>query len=128
MDSDYDSQSESDNEIEELEYNLEDDDQEIYHDYELIVAKNRQMSKNVITILERTQLIVMRAEQIRATGLCLVDTDGLTDVIQMAEKELKEKKLPIKIHRHIPVIQNGKIVENIEEIDPNDPDILFATL
>jgi DNA-directed RNA polymerase subunit K/omega len=57
------------------------------------------MNKNALTKYEITQIIGIRAEQLARGALPLVDTDGLTDLFQIAEREMNQKKLPFKVVR-----------------------------
>ena len=66
--------------------------------------KNYDPSKNkfdpILSIYERTNLIGIRATQIENGAPVFVDVpEGLEDVIQIAEMELAQKKLPLIICR-----------------------------
>lgn len=51
------------------------------------------------TIYEVTPAIGIRIEQLARGAPALVETDGLTDPIQIAEREYKEQRLPFAIVR-----------------------------
>ena len=66
--------------------------------------KNYDPSKNkfdpILSIYEKTNLIGIRATQIENGAPVFVDVpDGLEDVVQIAEMELAQKKLPLIICR-----------------------------
>jgi len=66
--------------------------------------KNYDPSKNkfdpILSIYERTNLIGIRATQIENGAPVFVDVpEGLEDVVQIAEMELAQKKLPLIICR-----------------------------
>ena len=63
---------------------------------------------NYMTKFEKTRLLGQRADQISRGAKPLVNINGLTDALSIAEKELKEHKIPLKIKRHFP---NGTIKE-----------------
>ena len=66
------------------------------------------ISKNILTIYERTSILSLRMEQL-ANGapsyLDLSKIKGVTDIRKVAEIELKEKKIPFMVCRKLP---NGK--------------------
>lgn len=51
---------------------------------------------------ERSRLIATRARQLASDCPALVDTTGMTDVEDIAEKEIKEGVIPIIIRRILP--------------------------
>ena len=61
-----------------------------------------------LTKYEKTRLLGQRATQISCGAPPLVDIGDLDDSLMIAEKELMEKKIPLKIKRFYP---NGKIEE-----------------
>lgn len=63
---------------------------------------------NYMTKFEKTRIIGQRADQISRGATPLVNIDGLNDALAIAEKELKEYKIPLKIRRQFP---NGEIKE-----------------
>jgi len=66
------------------------------------------VSKNILTIYERTSILSLRMEQLANGAPTYIDTDKLktlTEIRKVAELELKEKKIPFMVCRKLP---NGK--------------------
>ena len=61
-----------------------------------------------LTKYERTRILGVRADQIARGAPPTVDITGLIEPLKIAEKELREKTLPIIISRTKP---NGKVVD-----------------
>ena len=89
---------------------------------ELFTIKEQMTSKKVInkqtnpylTKYERTQLIGIRAQQLSNGAIPMVITEGLTNTVKIAEKELNERKIPIIVRRYMP---NGEYEDwKIEEL------------
>ena len=57
---------------------------------------------------EKVRILGQRATQISMGAPPMVDITGLTDALSIAEKELKEHKIPLTIKRTFP---NGEIIE-----------------
>lgn len=60
------------------------------------------MSKKQLTKFEKARIIGTRAQQLSNGSNPMVKVDGITDVMEIAEKELKEHKMPIIIRRKMP--------------------------
>lgn len=98
-----------DNDLEEEiddDFDEEIDDEYVPPDVQVIVteqvnrvADNERISYNKLTKYEETRLITSRAEQLARGAVSLVDIGDLTDVIEIAKKELKERKIPFTIRR-----------------------------
>lgn len=58
--------------------------------------------ENKLTKFEKVRLIGQRAHQISCGAPPLVDIQGLSDALSIAEKEFKQKKIPMKITRTYP--------------------------
>lgn len=65
-----------------------------------LTPENRKTSE-IMTRFEYTEIISQRAKQIENGGPCYTDVDDLTDPIDMAEKEVRDKKCPLDIIRMI---------------------------
>ena len=76
---------------------LDDDYRDILMRYD--VKKNK--SRPIITIYERTLLIGKRATQIAYGALPNIEVNPGMSVIQIAEEELKQRKIPLVIKRTI---------------------------
>lgn len=61
-----------------------------------------------MTKFEKTRILGQRADQISRGAPPMVDITGMNDAMSIAEKELKEKKIPLKIIRTYP---NGEVKE-----------------
>ncbi|KEZ42583.1 DNA-directed RNA polymerase [Scedosporium apiospermum] len=55
-----------------------------------------------MTKYERARILGTRALQISMNAPVLVDLEGETDPLQIAIKELKEKKIPLIVRRYLP--------------------------
>ena len=66
---------------------------------------NEQINKktsNKMTIFEKAKIIGIRAEQLSENAPAFIDTAGMFDCIEIARKELEQKKLPFIIRRTLP--------------------------
>ena len=63
---------------------------------------------NKLDKFEKVRILGQRANQISLGAPPLVDITGLTDALSIAEKELKERKIPFTVKRTVP---NGNIKE-----------------
>ena len=55
-----------------------------------------------MTKYERARILGTRALQISMSAPVLVDLEGETDPLQIAIKELREKKIPLIVRRYMP--------------------------
>jgi DNA-directed RNA polymerase subunit K/omega len=76
-------------------------------DHSVILSKtlDKKYTSPYMTKYEIARVVGFRIEQICRGAPALIDTNGMTDVVKIAEKELKEKMTPIIIRRKL---QNGK--------------------
>jgi len=65
----------------------------------IVVSPDKRVSSQRMSLFEFTDIISTRATQIEKFADCLVDITGLTSPIDMAKKELFERKSPIIIRR-----------------------------
>ena len=68
-----------------------------------------------LTKFERVRLVGQRAEYLANGAPPMVDITGMTNALDIAEKELIEKKIPLKVLRVYP---DGSVVE-ISVMDPD---------
>jgi len=114
-DYDYDEDYEVNEQFEDDEENMEDDEQEelelededkveIVEDggFQPSQANKNRITSKYLNKYERVKVIGVRAQQISLGALPLVDIGTLTDPIEIAILELKEKKLPFFIKRYLP--------------------------
>jgi DNA-directed RNA polymerase I, II, and III subunit RPABC2 len=61
-----------------------------------------RITTKYLTKYERARVLGTRALQISMNAPVMVDLDGETDPLKIAEKELRERKIPIIIRRYLP--------------------------
>ena len=65
-------------------------------------AAAERITTRYLTKYERARVLGTRALQISMNAPVMVDLDGETDPLKIAEKELRERKIPIIIRRYMP--------------------------
>jgi DNA-directed RNA polymerases I, II, and III subunit RPABC2 len=65
-------------------------------------ARTERITTRYLTKYERARVLGTRALQISMNAPVMVDLDGETDPLRIAEKELRERKIPIIIRRYLP--------------------------
>ncbi|XP_013186086.1 DNA-directed RNA polymerases I, II, and III subunit RPABC2 [Amyelois transitella] len=102
---DYDDIAEEDDNIEETEEQEEDG----YNTQFLApgqggggVEKHKRITTRYMTKYERARVLGTRALQIAMCAPVMVELEGETDPLQIAMKELKQRKIPIIIRRYLP--------------------------
>jgi DNA-directed RNA polymerase I, II, and III subunit RPABC2 len=71
-------------------------------DKELAIPKDQRATTPYMTKYERARILGTRALQISMNAPVLVDLEGETDPLQIAIKELAQKKIPLVIRRYLP--------------------------
>ena len=107
----YDESEESTNENKKYLFDKE------YVTEERIVPDNQRRTSDILTLYEITEAIGIRAKQISKNTVIYTNVDGITDPIEMAEKEFFDRKSPLKLKRQIGVRvdhENKKIIKFIE--------------
>jgi DNA-directed RNA polymerase I, II, and III subunit RPABC2 len=66
------------------------------------IAASERITTRYLTKYERARVLGTRALQISMNAPVMVDLDGETDPLKIAEKELRERKIPIIIRRYLP--------------------------
>ena len=92
-------------------------------DYKIIrvTPANQRISDNFLQMPEMVNLVGVRAEHIDKGAPVFVNTDGLTNPIAIAIRELKERKFPLLLRRFItPSSSDSPIVE---DWNPNEMEI-----
>lgn len=69
---------------------------------ELAIPKELRSTTPYMTKYERARILGTRALQISLNAPVLVDIEGETDPLQIAKKELAQKKIPLVVRRHLP--------------------------
>ncbi|MCJ1437366.1 DNA-directed RNA polymerases I II and III subunit RPABC2 [Xylographa pallens] len=66
------------------------------------IAEDKRSTTPYMTKYERARVLGTRALQISMNAPVLVDLEGETDPLQIAVKELREKKIPLVVRRYLP--------------------------
>ncbi|EMC94797.1 hypothetical protein BAUCODRAFT_36057 [Baudoinia panamericana UAMH 10762] len=66
------------------------------------IAADKRTTTPYMTKYERARVLGTRALQISMNAPVLVDVEGETDPLQIAIKELREKKVPLVVRRYLP--------------------------
>ena len=69
---------------------------------ELAIPKEKRTTTPYMTKYERARILGTRALQISLNAPVLVDIEGETDPLQIAMKELAQRKIPLVIRRYLP--------------------------
>eukprot|EP00640_Fibrocapsa_japonica_P007649 CAMPEP_0113944334 /NCGR_PEP_ID=MMETSP1339-20121228/33427_1 /TAXON_ID=94617 /ORGANISM="Fibrocapsa japonica" /LENGTH=145 /DNA_ID=CAMNT_0000949501 /DNA_START=26 /DNA_END=463 /DNA_ORIENTATION=+ /assembly_acc=CAM_ASM_000762 len=64
--------------------------------------KKERITTRYMTKYERARILGTRALQISMNAPVMVDIEGETDPLRIAEKELRERKIPIIVRRYLP--------------------------
>jgi DNA-directed RNA polymerases I, II, and III subunit RPABC2 len=65
-------------------------------------APSERITTRYLTKYERARVLGTRALQISMNAPVMVDLNGETDPLRIAEKELRERKIPIIVRRYLP--------------------------
>lgn len=65
-------------------------------------SSSERITTKYLTKYERARVLGTRALQISMNAPVMVDLDGEIDPLKIAEKELRERKIPIVIRRYLP--------------------------
>lgn len=68
----------------------------------LAIPKERRTTTPYMTKYERARVLGTRALQISLNAPVLVDIEGETDPLQIAMKELAQRKIPLVLRRYLP--------------------------
>nr|XP_023908573.1 DNA-directed RNA polymerases I, II, and III subunit RPABC2-like [Quercus suber] len=66
------------------------------------ISNEKRTTTPYMTKYERARVLGTRALQISMNAPVLVDVEGETDPLQIAIKELQEKKIPLVVRRYLP--------------------------
>ncbi|KAK5989907.1 ABC23 [Cladobotryum mycophilum] len=66
------------------------------------IPDDQRLTTPYMTKYERARILGTRALQISMNAPVLVDLEGETDPLQIAIKELREKKIPLIVRRYLP--------------------------
>ncbi|ODV79156.1 putative RNA polymerase [Suhomyces tanzawaensis NRRL Y-17324] len=69
---------------------------------ELAIPKEKRNTTPYMTKYERARVLGTRALQISLNAPVLVDIEGETDPLQIAMKELAQRKIPLVVRRYLP--------------------------
>ena len=94
-------------------------DQE-YIERQIIIKPEERMCPGRLSEYEQTELWSIRGTQIENYNNPMVDCKGLTEPIEMAKKELREKMSPLMLRRFVgEAIRDGMWCKFYEDWDPN---------
>ncbi|KAF2868045.1 RNA polymerase, subunit omega/K/RPB6 [Massariosphaeria phaeospora] len=66
------------------------------------VPNDKRSTTPYMTKYEKARVLGTRALQISCNAPVLIDVEGMTDPLQIALKELREKKIPLVVRRYLP--------------------------
>lgn len=66
------------------------------------VPNDKRTTTPYMTKYEKARVLGTRALQISGNAPVLIDVEGMTDPLQIAAKELQEKKIPLVVRRYLP--------------------------
>ncbi|KAJ4413221.1 subunit common to RNA polymerases I, II, and III [Didymella pomorum] len=66
------------------------------------VPNENRTTTPYMTKYEKARVLGTRALQISGNAPVLIDVEGMTDPLQIAAKELREKKIPLVVRRYLP--------------------------
>eukprot|EP01098_Paradermamoeba_levis_P002220 TRINITY_DN1261_c0_g1_i3.p2 TRINITY_DN1261_c0_g1~~TRINITY_DN1261_c0_g1_i3.p2 ORF type:complete len:141 (+),score=52.30 TRINITY_DN1261_c0_g1_i3:58-423(+) len=88
---------------EELEEEIEEDKEEILNETEAPFVENQnRITTKFMTKYEKARVLGTRAIQISMNAPIMVELEGEVDPLEIAQKELREKKIPFFIRRYLP--------------------------
>jgi DNA-directed RNA polymerase I, II, and III subunit RPABC2 len=73
-----------------------------HHGFTKSGAVQERITTRYLTKYERARVLGTRALQISMNAPVMVDLEGETDPLKIAQKELRERKIPIVIRRYLP--------------------------
>ncbi|KAL3789041.1 hypothetical protein ACHAWO_004598 [Cyclotella atomus] len=73
-----------------------------HHGFSKSGAPQERITTRYLTKYERARVLGTRALQISMNAPVMVDLEGETDPLKIAQKELRERKIPIVIRRYLP--------------------------
>ncbi|KAF2440695.1 RNA polymerase Rpb6 [Karstenula rhodostoma CBS 690.94] len=66
------------------------------------VPNDQRSTTPYMTKYEKARILGTRALQISGNAPVLIDVEGMTDPLEIAQKELREKKIPLVVRRYLP--------------------------
>lgn len=66
------------------------------------IPNEKRSTTPYMTKYEKARVLGTRALQISGNAPVLIDVEGMTDPLQIALKELREKKIPLVVRRYLP--------------------------
>lgn len=98
------------------------------HIKEIIIVKpENRITSNVMSKFEMTEYVSIRTAQIAEYNNCMVDITGLDDPVNMAKRELMQRKCPLMLRRSIGRrLIKGEYVQHYEDWNPAE--MTFAVI
>jgi len=85
----------------------------------VIVKPENRLTTNVMSKYEMTEYVSIRTEQIAEYNNCMADITGLDDPVDMAKRELMERKCPLMLRRYVGRrLIKGEYVQFYEDWNP----------
>jgi len=90
-----------DYDIPELEPNIGDtyEYKPLIRDEIIFIHPSNRITSEVMTKFEYTEVLSIRSKQIEKGGTCFTDSEGISDPLELARKEIIDKKCPLDIIR-----------------------------
>lgn len=114
-DEELDDNDEEDTEL--IKKNFEIETEDVGNDIVYIVPANQRITSEKLSDYEIAELINVRATNISKGGKIFTNIEGLYDPIEMAKKELLDRKCPLYIKRNIGYVDN---ILYVEKWSPNE--------
>lgn len=64
--------------------------------------KDSRQTRPYLTKFEKTKLIGVRAQQLASGSEAMIELEGNETIVEIAKKELEQKKIPFLIRRYLP--------------------------
>lgn len=84
----------------------------------IIVPPDERVTDNRLQKSEAAHIISMRAQEIAQYGTSFTDIGNLHDPVDIAIKELQDRKCPMLVRRSVQILPNGDQI--VEEWDPKE--------
>jgi len=76
-------------------------DNSVYSKEIIVVKDENKITSHILNNFEMTEIVSIRATQIKNHNNCMVPVDDLDDPVKMAKRELMMRKTPLKLKRNV---------------------------
>lgn len=104
------SEEESEGEEEKIDAEGAPEESKLYADI-YVLPKEEYKTSNVLSAFEMTEIINIRSAQIAKTNICMVGMGNLDNAIEIAKRELMERKCPLVLQRLCGVVDEKLVYE-----------------